>query len=188
MSGEQFALPEAVERLREIRRTRPDGRLIVISAADPLNLIGILTTGDRIRAIAGTRIAYRDGVALAVLEGDYLRPLADMTGGVGRGGERAGRAARAGCDERVRRSILEFNLTDGHRARRHAAFASRLEIERVRRPAAVASIGGAGQKPGIFERAEHDFTDGMIEAGDDGGVSQRQAGVRRAQEDVLQPL
>ena len=77
MSGEQFALPEAVERLREIRRSAPDGRLIVISAADPLNLIGILTTGERIRAIPGTRIAYRDGIALSVMEGDFLRPLAE---------------------------------------------------------------------------------------------------------------
>ncbi len=77
MSGEQFALPEAVEQLREIRRTPPDGRLTVISACDPLNLIGILTTTDRIRAIPGTRIAYRDGIAVAVMEGDFLRPLAE---------------------------------------------------------------------------------------------------------------
>ncbi|MEA2238849.1 MAG: ATP-dependent helicase Lhr and Lhr-like helicase [Thermoanaerobaculia bacterium] len=77
MSGEQFALPDAVERLREIRRSAPDGRLIVISAADPLNLIGILTTGERIRAIPGTRIAYRDGIAMSVMEGDFLRPLAE---------------------------------------------------------------------------------------------------------------
>ncbi|HXA18622.1 MAG TPA: DEAD/DEAH box helicase [Thermoanaerobaculia bacterium] len=77
MSGEQFALPEAVEQLREIRRTPPDGHLTVISACDPLNLIGILTTTDRIRAIAGTRIAYRDGIAVSVMEGDFLRPLAE---------------------------------------------------------------------------------------------------------------
>jgi len=75
MSGEQFALPEAVTQLREIRRTPADGRLTVISACDPLNLIGILTTTDRIRAIAGTRIAYRDGIPVAVMEGDFLRPL-----------------------------------------------------------------------------------------------------------------
>jgi ATP-dependent Lhr-like helicase len=78
MSGEQFALPEAVARLREIRRTPADGRLTVISGADPLNLAGILTSGDRVRAAAGTRIAYRDGVPLAALEGDYLRPLSPI--------------------------------------------------------------------------------------------------------------
>jgi ATP-dependent Lhr-like helicase len=77
MSGEQFALPEAVTHLREIRRTPPDGRLTVISACDPLNLIGILTTTDRVRAIPGTRIAYRDGIPVSVMEGDFLRPLAE---------------------------------------------------------------------------------------------------------------
>jgi hypothetical protein len=46
--------------------------MIVISAADPLNLAGI-------RAIPSTRIAYRDGVALSVMEGDYLRPLAETS-------------------------------------------------------------------------------------------------------------
>jgi ATP-dependent Lhr-like helicase len=78
MSGEQFALPEAVERLREIRRTEPDGKLIVVSAADPLNLAGILTPDDRVRAIPANRIAYRDGVAVSVMEGDFLRPLTSM--------------------------------------------------------------------------------------------------------------
>jgi ATP-dependent helicase Lhr and Lhr-like helicase len=81
MSGEQFALPDAVERMREIRRQQPDGKLLVISAADPLNLSGILDSAERIRAAAGTRIAYRDGVAVSVMEGDYLRPL-DDTGAV----------------------------------------------------------------------------------------------------------
>jgi len=77
VSGEQFALPEAVETMREIRRTQPDGKVIVISAADPLNLIGILTTGDRVRAIPQTRIAYRDGLAISYMEGDFLRPIAE---------------------------------------------------------------------------------------------------------------
>jgi ATP-dependent Lhr-like helicase len=78
MSGEQFALPEAVERLREVRRTKPDGALITISAADPLNLTGVLTPGDRIRAIRSSRIVYRDGMAVAVREGSGLRPLVQM--------------------------------------------------------------------------------------------------------------
>jgi ATP-dependent Lhr-like helicase len=78
MSGEQFALPSAVERLREVRRTQPDGRLIVLSAADPLNLAGIVTAGDRVRGLASSRVLYRDGVALASLEGDYLKTLAEV--------------------------------------------------------------------------------------------------------------
>ena len=77
VSGEQFALPEAVETMREIRRTQPDGKVIVISAADPLNLFGILTTGDRVRSIPQTRIAYRDGLAISYMEGDFLRPIAE---------------------------------------------------------------------------------------------------------------
>jgi ATP-dependent Lhr-like helicase len=78
MSGEQFALAEAVERLREIRREGPDGRLVIINAVDPLNLTGILTASERVRAVATNRIAYRDGVPVSVMEGDYLRPLADI--------------------------------------------------------------------------------------------------------------
>ena len=78
MSGEQFALGEAVERLRELRREGPDGKVVVISAADPLNLTGILTAGERVRAVAATRIAYRNGVAVSVMEGDVLRPLGEL--------------------------------------------------------------------------------------------------------------
>jgi ATP-dependent Lhr-like helicase len=75
MSGEQFALPDAVDRLRDVRRTSADGRLLTISAADPLNLAGVVTAGDRIRTAARTRIVYRDGVPLAVREGDFTREL-----------------------------------------------------------------------------------------------------------------
>ena len=78
MSGEQFALPEAVERLRAIRRTPPAGKILTISAADPLNLAGIITAGDRIRTAARTRIAYRDGVPIAVKEGDVTRELTPL--------------------------------------------------------------------------------------------------------------
>jgi ATP-dependent Lhr-like helicase len=78
MSGEQFALPDAVDRLRELRRTAPDESLITISAADPVNLTGIVTAGERLRTAAGNRIVFRNGVPLAALEGDMLRTLADV--------------------------------------------------------------------------------------------------------------
>jgi ATP-dependent Lhr-like helicase len=81
MSGEQFALPEAIERLREIRRDAATSATIIISAADPLNLTGILSSDERIRAVAGTRIAYRDGIAVSVMEGEYLRPLVELDAG-----------------------------------------------------------------------------------------------------------
>ena len=78
MSGEQFALGDAVERLREVRRTKPDDRLVTISAADPLNLTGIITPGDRIRVAAGNRVVYRNGVPCAAMEGDMIRVLSDV--------------------------------------------------------------------------------------------------------------
>jgi ATP-dependent Lhr-like helicase len=78
MPGEQFALADAVERLREVRREPADHRLITISAADPLNLTGIVTPGDRLRAVTANRIVYRDGVPLAAMEGDMLRTLAPV--------------------------------------------------------------------------------------------------------------
>jgi ATP-dependent helicase Lhr and Lhr-like helicase len=78
MSGEQFALPDAVERLREVRRIQADGALVAISAADPLNLAGVVTAGERIRTASRTRIVYRDGVPLAVAEGDLVRELAPI--------------------------------------------------------------------------------------------------------------
>jgi ATP-dependent helicase Lhr and Lhr-like helicase len=78
MSGEQFALPDAVDRLREVRRSAADDALMTIAAADPLNLTGIITPGDRIRTAAGNRIVYRNGVPLAALEGDMLRTLGDI--------------------------------------------------------------------------------------------------------------
>ena len=75
VSGQQFALPTAVERLREIRRAGADNRVLAIQAIDPLNFTGVLTSGERVRAVNGSRIAFRDGIPVAALEGDYLRPL-----------------------------------------------------------------------------------------------------------------
>jgi ATP-dependent Lhr-like helicase len=62
--GEQFAVPVAVESLRATRRLPPTGEEITVSAADPLNLVGILVPGDRVPAISGRTVTFRDGVAL----------------------------------------------------------------------------------------------------------------------------
>jgi ATP-dependent Lhr-like helicase len=61
--GEQFALPEALDALRSVRRQKPSGdERVSISAADPLNLIGILSTAPRVPASSGQRIDFVDGV------------------------------------------------------------------------------------------------------------------------------
>jgi len=62
--GEQFALPVAVESLRALRKLEPAGETITLSAADPLNLVGILVPGERVPAISGRFVTYRDGVAI----------------------------------------------------------------------------------------------------------------------------
>ncbi|NIR45707.1 MAG: DEAD/DEAH box helicase [Gemmatimonadetes bacterium] len=79
-SGEQFALPEAVGRLRAVRRQPPDGRLLAVSAADPLNLVGITTPGGRVAALAGNRVLYRDGVPVAAQEAGKVRIFAAVDG------------------------------------------------------------------------------------------------------------
>ena len=76
-SGEQFALPEAIGLLRSIRRAAPMGELIVINAADPLNLLGILTSGPRITAITANRILLRDGLPIAVLNAGEVKRLTE---------------------------------------------------------------------------------------------------------------
>jgi ATP-dependent helicase Lhr and Lhr-like helicase len=60
--GEQFALPVAVESLRATRKLPPTGETITLSAADPLNLVGILVPGERVPAISGRTVSFRDGV------------------------------------------------------------------------------------------------------------------------------
>jgi ATP-dependent Lhr-like helicase len=75
MSGEQFALPEAVGQLRAVRRQPVTGRLVAVGAADPLNLTGIITPGDRIAAVARSRVLYRDGVPVLALERGEVQPL-----------------------------------------------------------------------------------------------------------------
>ena len=80
MAGEQFALPEAVQTMREVRRTPTSGSLAVISAADPLNLTGIVTAGERVRAAGRNRMACRDGVPVAVMERDEFRALVPLEG------------------------------------------------------------------------------------------------------------
>jgi len=61
--GEQFALPIAVESLRALRREPAADETVTVSAADPLNLVGIVVPGDRVAANSGAFVTFRDGAA-----------------------------------------------------------------------------------------------------------------------------
>jgi len=64
--GEQYALPEAVDALRAVRRSPATGELVLVGSADPLNLVGIVLPGGRLSPMANQFIAYRDGVPIEV--------------------------------------------------------------------------------------------------------------------------
>ena len=80
-TGEQYALPDAIARLRAVRRASPSGTFLSVSAADPLNLLGLVAPGDRLPALAGNRLLYRDGTPVAVLEGKKVRFLEELPAG-----------------------------------------------------------------------------------------------------------
>jgi len=62
LTGEQFAMPEAVETLRAVRRTPEDPAAVVIASADPLNLVGVILPGARVPVASGQAIAFKNGV------------------------------------------------------------------------------------------------------------------------------
>jgi len=74
-SGEQFALPDAVGKLREIRRKPSSGGWISLSGSDPLNLAGILTPAPRLAALIGNRVLFRDGLPIALFVGGEVQFL-----------------------------------------------------------------------------------------------------------------
>jgi ATP-dependent Lhr-like helicase len=77
-AGEQFALPEAVELLRSVRRRPASAGIVALNGGDPLNLTGLATPGARVAAVPFNRIAYRDGVPVAAREGRELRWLREL--------------------------------------------------------------------------------------------------------------
>ncbi|CAB3801641.1 ATP-dependent RNA helicase SrmB [Paraburkholderia caffeinitolerans] len=89
LSGEQFALPEAVALLRDVRRRGGAGNfasearseeaaLVCIAASDPLNLVGTVLPGEKVPAVAGNRIVFRDGVPVATLVAGRCEFLGDF--------------------------------------------------------------------------------------------------------------
>ena len=77
LSGEQYALPEAIATLRQVRRQPRDGALVVLSASDPANLQGSVLAGPRVPRIAGARVAFQDGLGVASLVGGQVEMLVE---------------------------------------------------------------------------------------------------------------
>jgi ATP-dependent Lhr-like helicase len=73
--GEQYALPEAVSLMRKTRNDKEKAKLVAISAGDPLNLTGIITTGHRVASITSNRILYEDGEPVVMKEGKEVKFL-----------------------------------------------------------------------------------------------------------------
>ena len=74
-SGQQFALPDAIAALRSVRNSKPSNDRIAVSAADPLNLVGIIVPGDKIAATLNNRILFLDGVPVAYQSGNHFHPI-----------------------------------------------------------------------------------------------------------------
>jgi ATP-dependent Lhr-like helicase len=79
LSGEQYALPEAVGALRDTRRRPVGNQDVSLSGADPLNLTGILTAGQRLPALSSNRVLYRDGLPVALRVAGEVRFLVELT-------------------------------------------------------------------------------------------------------------
>jgi ATP-dependent Lhr-like helicase len=93
--GEQFALPEALAALRQVRNREHDGGIVCIAGTDPLNLVGTVIAGTKVPAVLGTRIAWRDGMPLAAMVAGKFVTLMPLEGD----------------DEREARSALQRHAT-----------------------------------------------------------------------------
>jgi ATP-dependent Lhr-like helicase len=80
LSGEQFALPEAIGLLREMRRRPHDGCIVSLSASDPANLLGSVLPGERVPRVPGNRVLFRDGVPIATWVTDHFNELVGLDG------------------------------------------------------------------------------------------------------------
>jgi ATP-dependent helicase Lhr and Lhr-like helicase len=97
LAGEQFALPDAIPVLRETRRRALDANdqaFVCVAATDPLNLAGTLLPGDKVPAVAGNRVLFRDGVPVATLIAGEFHYLDDHASGTVREQMRACLARR----------------------------------------------------------------------------------------------
>ena len=79
VAGEQFALGETVRTLRQLRDAGSQQELVIFSAVDPLNLVGVITSHDRVPRLAGNRVALLDGVPVAALITNEVRYFGEPT-------------------------------------------------------------------------------------------------------------
>jgi ATP-dependent helicase Lhr and Lhr-like helicase len=87
--GEQFALPDAVGLMRQIRRRPLDGGFVRLAASDPANLLGTLIPGTKVPRIPGARVLYRDGVPIAIHTGGQVEFLTALTASEQQAAQRA---------------------------------------------------------------------------------------------------
>jgi ATP-dependent Lhr-like helicase len=78
VTGEQFALPDAIATLRAVRRQPPDDRLVCLCASDPANLLGTVLAGTKAPRVAGSRVLYRDGLAVGTSVAGQIELLVEM--------------------------------------------------------------------------------------------------------------
>ena len=115
MSGEQYALPDAVSAMRAMRKQEARGDLVSLSAADPLNLTGIITPGARVPALTNNRVLYRDGVPVATLTGGQSDFLVEM---------------EPGREWEARQALLRKTLVGARRGRVEVASLARVRVPR----------------------------------------------------------
>ena len=150
-SGEQFALPDAVATLREVRRKPASGALVSLSGADPLNLAGILTPGPRLAALTGNRLLYRDGLPIALLAAGEVQFLETLDAASEWAAHKAllrsavpvRRVPPTRCPARRARTSPGFPRTSGRRPRRAypcLAFRMRSSAKRARPALPAASM------------------------------------------------
>lgn len=77
-TGEQYALPEAIQLLRQVRRQPADDHLLCLSASDPANLLGTVLPGARLPRVAGSRVVYRGGVPIATSVAGQVEALVPL--------------------------------------------------------------------------------------------------------------
>ncbi len=79
VAGEQFALGNTVQTLRNLRDAGPCQELMMVSAVDPLNLVGVLSNHERVPRNAANRVAYVDGIPVAALVGGAVKFLGESS-------------------------------------------------------------------------------------------------------------